>query len=200
MEEFPSNSHESKEKPKVLKSSVSGAKIKKRSEVSKFAEVFLAEDVSSVKSYILMDVLVPAIKKAISDIVTNGIDMILYGEDGSPSRSKNATTSKISYTPYYKLSSNSHKEQRSTPSRPKTVYDYDDVEFETKGAAAKFLQDMDDVIREYGMISLADYYDLARVTSEYTTQKYGWTDLREAKVVRSGGGYIIKLPKPSPLN
>lgn len=198
MEEFPSNSHESKNKN--LKPVVEGAKIKKKSDVSKFADVFIADDISSVKNYVIVDVLVPAIKKAISDIVTNGIDIILYGENGGPSHSKNSVTSKISYTPYYKMSSNSQKEQSSAP-RQKTVYDYDDVLFPSKGAAEKFLSDMDSVIREYGVISLADYYDMAGVTSQYTTQKYGWSDLREAKVVGTPrNGYTIKFPKPGPLN
>ena len=52
-----------------------------------------------MKSYIVMDVLVPAIKKAISDIVTNGIDMILYGEAGKSK--KNSTASKVSYQKFY---------------------------------------------------------------------------------------------------
>lgn len=198
MEEFPSNAHATKQKEKKLKSSVSGAKIRKKSEISKFAEVFIAEDIDSVKNYVITDVLIPAIKKAISDIVTNGIDMILYGEGGNTVRAKNSTSSKISYTPYYKMSSASHTE----PSAPKvkTAYEYDDLEFTTRKQAEEFLKDMDDVVREYGLISIGDYYDLARVTSQYTTQKYGWTDLREAKVVSTRGGYMIKLPKPSPLN
>lgn len=89
MEEYKPNSHKSKEEQKNLvpekrvEKVISGTvKSKKKSEMQKFADVFISEDVNNVKSYIVMDVLVPAIKKAISDIVTNGIDMILYGETG----------------------------------------------------------------------------------------------------------------------
>lgn len=93
MEEYKPNSHKSKEEQKNLvpekrvEKVISGTvKPKKKSEVQKFADVFISEDVNNVKSYIVMDVLVPAIKKAISDIVTNGIDMILYGEAGKSKR------------------------------------------------------------------------------------------------------------------
>ena len=93
MEEYKPNSHKSKEEQKDLvpekrvEKVISGTvKPKKKSEMQKFADVFISEDVNNVKSYIVMDVLVPAIKKAISDIVTNGIDMILYGEAGSRKR------------------------------------------------------------------------------------------------------------------
>ena len=199
MENFPSNSHESKEK-KVIKPVVSGAKTKKKSEISKFADVFLAEDVNSVKSYILMDVLVPAIKKAISDIVTNGVDMILYGGNGNPS-TKKSISSKVSYTPYYKYTQQqSNQLSDRNMSRSKTVYEYDDVLFDSRGEAEKMLNAMDEYIKDYGMISVGDYYDMAGVTSQYTTRKYGWSDLREAQVVRIREGYIIKLPKPGPLD
>ena len=102
MEEYKPNSHKSKEEQKNLvpekrvEKVISGTvKSKKKSEMQKFADVFISEDVNNVKSYIVMDVLVPAIKKAISDIVTNGIDMILYGETGKSK--KNSTASKVSY-------------------------------------------------------------------------------------------------------
>lgn len=78
MEEYKPNSHKSKEEQKDLvpekrvEKVISGTvKPKKKSEMQKFADVFISEDVNNVKSYIVMDVLVPAIKKAISDIVTN---------------------------------------------------------------------------------------------------------------------------------
>lgn len=195
MEEFPSNSHESKKKE--IKPVVAGAKTKKKSDINKIAEVFIAEDIDSVKSYIFMDVLVPAIKKAISDIVTNGIDMILYGGNGKPS-TKSPVSSKISYTPYYKMSSNPQKERPT--SRPKTAYEYDDIILSNRGEAEMLLKSMDENIQSYGMVSIGDYYDMAGVTSEYTTNKYGWTDLRTAEVVRTRDGYMIKLPKPAPLN
>ena len=106
MEEYKPNSHKSKEEQKDLvpekrvEKVISGTvKPKKKSEMQKFADVFISEDVNNVKSYIVMDVLVPAIKKAISDIVTNGIDMILYGEAGKSK--KNSTASKVSYQKYY---------------------------------------------------------------------------------------------------
>ena len=90
MEDYPSNSYNSRQyqkekdsttEPKKIESVVSGkVRTKKKSEARKFADIFITEDIANVKTYVFMDVLVPAIKKAISDIVTNGIDMILYGE------------------------------------------------------------------------------------------------------------------------
>ena len=198
MEEYPSNANVDKER-RVKKVITGSAKIKKKSEVSKIADVFLAEDISSVKSYLIRDVIVPAIRDGIVDIVTNGINTLMYGSGGSPS-SKKSISSKISYTPYYKMSSsNSNKENHETHVVPKKVYEYDDILLENRGDAEKLLKSMDDVIKEFGAVSIADYYDLADTSSEYTTNKYGWTDLREAYVDHYRGKYYIKLPKPSPL-
>lgn len=87
MSEYKSNSHRSKNENrdnKKVEKIVSGkARVKKKSGISKLKDNLISEDVDNVKSYAITDVLIPAAKKAISDIVTNGIDMILYGETKS---------------------------------------------------------------------------------------------------------------------
>lgn len=59
---------------------------------------------------------------------------------------------------------------------------------------------MDEMISVYGMVSVADLYDLIGVTGNYTDNKYGWTDIRSASVVRVRDGYIVKMPKAMPLD
>lgn len=197
MEEYASNSHKSKEEKKI-ESVVSGqAKTKKKSDIQKLTDIFVSEDVSNVKSYILMDVLVPAVKKAISDIVTNGIDMILYGENG---RSKKSTSaSKVSYRSYYDRENDTRRDYRASAAR--NVFEYDDILFETRGDAESVLDAMNDIISQYGRVSVADLYDLANVqTSNYTANKYGWTDIFGCRPSRVRDGYILKLPRPIPLN
>ena len=77
--ELAAKNAQHKKVEKIVKGKV---KTKKKSEISKFKDVFISEDAKDVKSYIMMDVLIPAAKKAISDIVRDGIDMILYGNTG----------------------------------------------------------------------------------------------------------------------
>lgn len=204
MEQYKPNSHKSREEKresvpekKVEKVVAGTVKSKKKNEMQKFADVFISEDVNNVKSYILLDVLVPAIKKAISDIVTNGIDMILYGETG---RTKsNSTASKISYRGYYDRENN-RKDYRAS-NRVKTGFDYDDIIFETRGDAESVLDAMHEIISQYGTVSVGDLFDLADAsTDNYTANKYGWNDISGSKPVRiRDGGYILKLPRALPL-
>jgi len=201
MENYPSNSHASKQKQanqpeerKIAKIGSGTAKIKKRSGVSKFTDAFISEDASSVKSYILSDVIVPAAKKLISDIVRDGIDMILYGSTG---RSRTSSGSKISYTNFY------DRDRRPSntgvvAARPR--FDYDIISFETRGEAEAILDEMQNVIESYGWVTIGDMYDMAQLTAPHTANKFGWTNLASAEVVRSRDGYIIKLPKASPID
>jgi hypothetical protein len=202
MYEFESNSHRSKEEKqhsapeKRVEKVVSGkAKPKKKNDIQRFADVFVSEDVQNVKSYIMMDILVPAVKKAISDIVTKGIDMILYGEQGHP---KGGTV--ISETFYRNCydDKNGHKDNHGNKNR--NGYNYDDVILDNRGEAEEVMMRMDELINIYGMASVADLYDLVGFTGRYTDNKYGWTDIRSAKVIRTRDGYLLKFPRALPLD
>lgn len=195
MEEYKSNSHKSKEEKaekKVEKVVTGSVKSKKKNEIRKFADVFISEDIENVKSYILQDIIVPAIKKAISDVVTNGIDMILYGETG---KTKKSNSSRVSYRDYY-----SSNDRRSTYSSTRRSYSYDDIILDNRGEAEEVLMKMDELIDAYGVASVGDLYDLVGITGDYTDNKYGWTNLRSAQAVRTRDGYLLKLPKALPLN
>lgn len=202
MTEYKPNSHKSKEEQQVmeerkkLEKIVTGnVKTRKKTGVRKFADVFISEDIANVKSYILMDVLVPAIKKAISDIVTNGIDMILY-PGGTGRSNKSSTASKISYRNYY---DKRDEDYRPHENRTRHVYSYDDIVLDNRAEAEDVLSRMDELIETYDMVSVADLYDLIGKTCNYTDNKYGWTNIRNAEVVRVRDGYLLKLPKALPL-
>ena len=203
MEEYKPNSHKYKEE--VKKSSeeknitpvVKGKVTRKKNNVRKLTDTFVNEDMHNVNSYIVFDVLIPAAKKAISDIVTNGIDMILYGETG---RSKNnRVAGGISYRSYY---DRKDEERRYGSTRQaRTRYSYDELTFESRGEAEEILERMDELIATYDFVTVADYYDLAGVTCEYTDNKYGWKDIRGADIRRDrDGGYTIKLPSVRPID
>lgn len=201
MTEYKANSHKVREEQKqeVVKKDIqpiAKAKTKKKSEVKKFADVFIAEDVTSVKDYIVNEVLIPAAKKAISDIITNGIDMILYGETRGKDRRRDGG-SRVSYTKYYERDRDRDYDRTRTR---RSVYDYDDIILDTRREAEEVLNRMDDLIDNYGMVSVADLYDLVGITGNYTDNKYGWTNLRNAEVRRTRDGYLIKLPKALPFD
>lgn len=190
MENYPSNSHKAREEvaEKKVEKVVSGkTSTKKKSGIRKLSDTFLSEDVGNVKSYIFSEVLLPAAKKLVSDIVTNGTDMLLYGEI----KNKKGNSSKVSYSRYY--------DDRSRDYRSPVVrnnFDYDEIIFETRGDAEAVLDAMYDILNQYKVVSVAELYDLASITTHnYTCNNYGWIDLRGSSVVRVRDGYILKLPR-----
>lgn len=202
MSEYKSNSYKSKAmakeklpEKKVEKVIKGTANIKKRSELSKVKDMFISEDARNVKSYVILDVLIPAIKKAVSDIVTNGIDMILYGETGHSKKS--GPVGGISYRNYYDRKDDDY---RYGGSRARTGYSQDDILVDSRGEADEILERMDELIATYGVVSVADLYDLAGITCAYTDNKYGWTSIRNAEVRRVRDRYVIKMPKAMPID
>lgn len=198
MEEYKSNSHKARERKnepvaeKKVEKIISGsAKSKKKSGLQKITNVFVPEDVDDVKSYIFEDIVVPAVK----DIILDAVRAFL-GVNGNP-RGKSSSASKVSYRKYY-----DDRERRDSGSvnRTRSGYEYDDIILDNRGEAEDVLSRMDELIATYGVVSVADFYDLVGITGNYTDNKYGWSDIRNASVVRVRDGYMIKLPKALSLN
>ena len=195
MEDYKPNSHRSKAEAKAapakkkVEKVVSGRVKKKKKNT--LADVFISEDAANVKSYVFMDVLVPAIKKAVTDIVTDGVHMIMYGNTGR----KGSSGSRTTYVSYRDYSSRDRRDD----SRRSRMYHYDEIIFESRGDADSVLDQMFEILESYDIVSVADLYDLAGESCEHTANRYGWTNLRNAEVVRVRDGYVIKLPKPGPI-
>lgn len=184
---------EEKRVQKVVKSPVKT----KTNEARKLADIFISEDIANVKSYIFMDVLVPAIKKAIYDIVTNGIDMFLYG--GTGKNKSSSSSAKVSYRNYYdQKNTSSYRGSENTQSR--NGFDYDDIIFSNRGDAEAAKQQLKDAIERYGIVTVADLYDMSGLTAPYTSQKYGWMSVSNAEVIRVRDGYMLKLPRAVPID
>lgn len=184
------------DKKKVEKVVSGNVKVKKKNGVTKFADTFISEDIHNVKSYVITDVLIPSIKRAISEMVTNGIDMILYGSTGG--RSERSSAYRVSYRNYYdRRDDDCYRDRDRVRTSP---YSFDDIVLDSRGEAEEVLARMDELIDQYGIVSVADLYDLVGVSGNYTDNKYGWTNIRNAEPIRVRDGYMLRLPKALPIN
>ena len=127
----------------------------------------------------------------ILSLIVGTLDMSLYGGRGNGG--KRPTADKISYRDY---SSASRRDERSYGStRTASGYTYDDIVVETRGEAESVLARMDEIMDEYEQVRVADLYDLVGISGDYTDNKYGWTNIRNARVVRTRDGYKIEMPR-----
>lgn len=198
---YKSNSDKNREEQNIdkkIKPVVPGsATIRKKNNLQKTTNDFIAESARNVWLYILKEVIEPSAKKAISDIVKTGIDMFLYGE--ADSSKKHSMASKISYRNYYDQSSNLIR--ANTIDYRQNGLKYDDILFETRGDAEAVLDAMHDIISQFGSVSVSDFYELARVPNDnFTMARYGWSNISGASAIRVRDGYILKLPRVIPLN
>ena len=197
MADYPGRKKETTEK-KEVKKVVNGTAKRRKNDARKFADIFIQEDIASVKSYVIMDVLVPAIKNAVADIVTDGIDILLFGGTG---RSKKNKPVSGSYTNYVSYSSSKDRHTSSGNNRSRERYSYDDIELNSRGEAEEVLDTLIAMIDKYGEVSVGDYYEMCNLHGDFTDEKFGWTNLSNAGVERlRGGKYIVKLPRPKPLD
>jgi hypothetical protein len=165
----------------------------------KFLSEFIADDVHTIKDYILWDVLLPAVKNAISDTVTNGVDMLLFGQ----TRARGNNVKRI--TPYSSLYSNGSsnrvvkyndmsQEQR-RQNRGLGGYSYQEVVLPTRPEAEDVLAHMRLYLDRWQVVSVADLYDAVGEVPEMIDNKWGWTDLSTASVQRCSEGFILRMPR-----
>lgn len=180
------NSRASEDEKKVEKVISGTAKTRKRGKAHRFADVFLAEDIKDVKSYIWLDVIVPAIKDGIVDTIQKATEMFFYGKTRSSSRSR---TSYTSYSSYSKPNG-----ARALQARP--VVNFDDIILETREDAENVRDILEDLLERYGKVTVGDVYDAAGITGNgYTDRYHGWTDLSEMRVTRVREGYLLEMPR-----
>ena len=185
------SSKEVAEKPKFEKIITGDAAPRKKGIVSRFKDILFAEDISSVKARIWSDVVVPAAKKMLTDAVRDGVDMLVYGTKGS--RPSSSSRSGIPMVEYNKRYNNMPAAQSNNG------FNFDDLSFTRRSDAEDVLAVMRSAVATYGMVSVADMYDMAGRTAPFTSNKYGWmgTSLESAEIARTyDGQFVIRLPKP----
>ena len=221
---FPSNSRAQKpavnsEKPtedKKIERVVTGkVKKQKRGFGKKVAETICEDDTRNVGSYVIYDVLIPAAKDMLSDMVGGGMDMLLFGERrggrGRSSRGSGRGGGYTSYGSYYRGNDRDRDRrdsrdrdrgrEREMSNRGRAKHEFDELVIDNRGEAEEVLSRMADFIVDYDVVTVADFYDLVGVTQSFTDNKWGWDDLHGVKVIRArGGGYIIDLPRPRSLD
>lgn len=198
--DFPSNSHSSKEKKepeKEVKQITKGKVTKqKKSLGKKFAETFLGDDIESVSSYILHDVIIPSAKNLVSDTITNSIEMLLFGQVRGSRTRRDRGRSYVSYDSY---STDRNRGPREFSRQDRSRHNFDDIIIEERGEAEMVLSHLVELIDIYGEATVADLYDLVGITSNYTDHNYGWDNLSMSRVERVRDGYMIEMPRPISL-
>jgi len=211
-EEYPSNSITSREEEtaptKIVTKVTSGTVTQIKQPLIKR---MFGETAKDLGSYLLWDLLIPAFKEILSDVVNNATDIVLYGSEGSSGRRgskylrRDKGTTYVSYSSLYDSGSSSRR--RSSEKRgsnrlrvSKSRHDFDSLILESRGDGEEVLSVLVELIDIYGAASVAELYKAVGLEPEWGDVKWGWDSLGEATVKRVREGYILDLPKPIPLD
>lgn len=207
---LPSNSIKSKEivpanekAERDVKKVVTGRVIKRRKSLGNaITQMLFGNDARSVAAYVLNDVLVPAAKNTIQEMVSGGIEMLLFGENRGSGRHNNYSRRDRdrTYISYGKYFTDRDQEILRARTRHLTPNKYDDIVLETRAEAEEVLSNLVDLMENYDVARVSDFCELVGIDSDFSDEKYGWTNLSRATVSRVRDGYAIILPKPRPID
>jgi len=193
---------------KVEKIVVGKVEVRKKSIGRRIIETFTGEDVHSVGPYLLFEVLVPAAKTLIVEIVTTGVERTLYGDSHRP-RSAIGSGSRVGYTNYNKISTGSTRSEspwrRGEAARPmshsaRALHNFDEIFLDSRVEAEQVLDQLVELVDRHDVASVSDLYDMVGITPTHTDAKWGWGNLRDARVRPARGGvFLLDLPRPEPI-
>lgn len=214
--EFPSNSHSSREarqerdreKPssegkQVRQVTRSKAMLRKRPLWKKFLDAFRPEDNVGFVEYALLEVLAPGVKDAMMDTAHGAVDNA-FGNTRRRGR-------RDGYTSYNRMGSARHRGRRERDdddrgdrrrgraperrgSEPREII------LDTRVEADEVLDSMFELISKYEVATMRDLLSLVGESHNYTDEDWGWSDLRGARIHKIRDGYLLDLPRPEPLD
>lgn len=174
--------------------------IKEKSFKQKVRDAFISDEVHDIKSYVVFDVIIPAIKETVRNLFVNSLDMALFGKVRKTANTEQRGGSTyIAYDRLYQSrGSNDVQPRQQKGGAPLRVNELDRVVFKDKADAIDVLSYMMDNLEEYHVASIADFLSAADLPISPIHHKWGFYDLSTASVeeLPDGSGFFIRLPRP----
>lgn len=176
---------------------------KKPNVFKRAARGMVADDVTNVGDFVLSDVLMPAVRNLIYDIVSQGAHRVLFGTAARGTRRGVGTggygTAANLKTAYHRVSAEPARAEPSISRADMARHNFDEIYLDDNAEAQDVLENLRARVERYGSASVADFYDYLGVTGGFTDQAYGWKNLGAAEVRHTRKGYTFDLPRPIAL-
>lgn len=179
--------------PKDIKQLVdSEVKLKEKGLGHKFKRVFFGGEFKSAARYIVGDVLLPAARNAVVDATTKGIERMVYGEE--PRRSPRGPHG-FGHVQYNRPGSVMVPDQPPRNFQPRTPARESKLAiFGVRSEAEGVLDYMNEIVSQYGVVSVADMNVICGHPSAAVDNKWGWSNLTGANVRQTREGYVLEFP------
>lgn len=182
---------------KNIEAVAQGKKVSKsKSKARQIAEIFVGGDLKETAEHVRDDVAIPALKNFLYDSLSEGLQRILWGETKNDRR-RNSTHR--DYVGYSRRARESRPAQQTTTRYSRATQGFEDVVLATRTEAESVLSRMYDLIENYNIVTVAEFYSLVGISAEFTDENWGWRDLRSANIQHIRDGFRINLPKPEEI-
>lgn len=151
----------------------------------------------------LVEVLATGVRETLWEAFTGSMARMVFPEE--PQRHRSVGLSSGYNRPYHNMGGQGPMRpdpRREMSPRGRALHAFEEIILDTKPEAEEVLYQMRVLVHKYGAVSVADMYELLRVSSQFTDRQWGWEGdaLDGAYVTRiRGGGYLLELPKPEPI-
>lgn len=193
---FPANSDRSKVEKSTESKVIAKATEKKNRTVYKALSDFVVSDIPEVWEHLVIDVVIPTAKSMLTDMVTQGIQSLLYGNSAPKTRGSYVTYgSRSTSTSYTRASSPTYsRPQRHTAERIR------DLEFESNQDLRDMLAFIAEVFEDREVLTVAELKEAAGLKVSYVDDRWGWGPEAAFRSVVDRGRHVLLVPSPEPLS
>jgi hypothetical protein len=203
--DYPSNKRDQQQEREVknIKRVTSEEPVRRKKSLGKqFKETFIGGDAKTAVRYAMFDILLPAARDMVIDVTTQGLEKLIFGDSRRRRGSTPPQAGPTGYVSYdrYQMGSRQSAPQRALSRRARAQHDFDEIVLTSRVEAEEVIDQMNEIISRYGVVSVADLYELIGLPSTHVDNKWGWSNLPGAGVARVRGGFLLDLPEPQPLD
>lgn len=205
MDEFPPNTNKGKDtkvaKPEKIEKNiekvVSGeVKLLKKSFGARVKQVFLGGDAHTVTSYIVAEVLLPALRNLVVDATTQGVQQMVYGGKAEPRSMGGQGRPRVQYNSRSMASGRGPMFLPDQPPRgmARRHQEVNEVVLTSREEAAHVLENLNNVVDQFEAASVADLKELVGLPTSPVDFEWGWFNLSHSYVRQVRQGYLLDLP------
>lgn len=193
--------HRQEDQPeKNVKQVTSGeAIVKKKSLGRKVKDLFVAADFRGATRYVFAEVLFPAARNMVYDAATEGIKRMMYGNSRvGRSYGGSHTTYNRPVDRGYATSTSRYAPavERGPRSSRRTQ---DDYIVSTRSEAEDVLDQMSDIVNQFGAVSVGDLHAMIGLASNHVDENWGWETMSGIGLLNTREGVLIDLPPAQPI-
>lgn len=206
MDQFPPNSRKARQNedpPKRVQQVTAASAVRRKPSIGKqFSATFMSGSASLAFGYMVNNVIIPSIQDMIIEAGQAGIERLFRGDSARRGAYRPGGPSPYGRVQYNQpVQRTQPAAQQVLPRQTRARHAFGEIVIASRQEAEEVLDRMFDLLSQYESVTVADLYELTGIQSSHTDHKWGWTELRGASVGRvRGGGYLLDLPDPEPLN